>query len=307
LQRAVISEILAAEAAWRGEPDEASAHALAAVRSLTVGSVAAYRTFWKVLAAHWAAQHAAATEDPVDARVAAELSRDALASARTRAWRPPLPEVVVNPDAEALDSRAMRIATDLQKLARSPRSDRHVEDLAEELGVDSAAKFERGIGRLGQMLGFDAVRPNVKAAPDGAWRDGGTQILWEAKSEQDEGGVISVRAVRQATTHPTWVHRELDWESDADVIAIIVSRCSELDDSAGAVAGENVYMVTTEVVRNIGVEVAEMWKSLLGGVQGLALRETADRVVGELASRGLDTQALKRRLTISRVADIEVA
>ncbi len=113
--------------------------------------------------------------------------------------------------------------------------------------------------------------------------------------------------VRQATTHPTWVHRELDWESDADVIAIVVSPRTELDDSASAVAGENVYMVTMAVVRDIGVGVAEMWRSLLGGVQGLTLREAADRVAGELASRGLDTQALKGRLTISRIADIEVA
>ncbi len=306
LQRSATSEVLASEAAWRGELGQASVHAQAAVRSLTVGAVGAYRTFWKVLAAHWAAQHAEATGDPVDARVAAELGRDAAASARTRAWRPPVPAVAVNADAEALDTRAMRIASKLQEIARSPRGDRYIESLAIELGKDSAPAFERGIERMGQMLGFEAVRPNLTAAPDGAWRDGSDQILWEAKSEQQVDGVVSAGMVRQANTHPTWVRRELDWASNNEAITILVTPRRELDEAATAVANEGLYLMGLDSVRQLGEMTTELWRALIGEVHGLSLRETADRVSRELVNRGLDTDAMRQSLMETPIARANV-
>lgn len=305
LHLSALSEIRASEAAWRGEPAQAAAYAQAAVRSLTVGAVAAYRTFWKVLAAHWAAQHASATGDPVDARIAAELGRDAVASARTRAWRPPAPEVAVDADAETLDSRAVRIAAKLQEVARSPRADRYIAKLAADLGSNSAVQFECGIERMGQMLGFEAIRPNLIAAPDGAWRDGGDQILWEAKSEQDADGVISASLVRQANTHPTWVVRELGWEAIDEAVTVLATPRSELDEAATAVAVESLFLLSLEAVRELGEATAALWRELIGEVPGLGLRDTVDRVTRELATRSLDTATLKERLSVNQIASAE--
>jgi hypothetical protein len=297
LQNAAPSEVRACQAAWRGEPAEACRHAQAAVRRLTVGEVAAYRTFWKVLAAHWAAQHASATGDPIDACLASELSRDARASARTQAWRPGLPDVAVDADVDALKARAVRLASELQAISRSPRGDRFSDQLEEWLEDTSFSRFERGLERLGRMLGFDAVRPNVSASPDGAWRDGDIHILWEAKSEEGEDGVVSTDTARQATTHPTWVVRELDWDTDQDAIAVIVSLRRKIDDGARAVAGRNVFLVSLKSVRDLADEAIELWRDLLGAIQGLTPREAADRISGELAGRGLDTASLRKRLT----------
>ncbi len=304
LQSAAASEVRACRAAWRGEPAEACRHAQAAVRQLTVGEVAPYRTFWKVLGAHWGAQHASATGDAIDARLASELSRDANASARAQSWRPILPEVPVDVDVEALETRALRLARELQAVSRSSRGERFSDELEKWMGTDSSSEFERGLERLGRMLGFDAVRPNVPTSPDSAWRDDDVHILWEAKSEEGEDGVVSASAARQATTHPTWVVRELDWDSSQEAIAVIVSPRTEIDDGARAVAAENVFLASSGSIRSLADEAIELWKDLLGAIHGLTPREAADRVAGELADRGLDTASLKSCLTATPVAAI---
>jgi hypothetical protein len=304
LHEAAPEEVRACEAGWRGEPGQATAHAQAAVRRLTVGAVGAYRTLWKVLAAHWAAQHAAVTGEPLDVRVAAELGRDAAASARTREWKPPLPEVAVSAEAEELDSRAVRIAEVLLPLSRSPRVDRYIEDLDAWIASDEAKTFERALERLGSMMGFDSVRPGASAAPDAAWRDGADQLLWEAKSEQLEGGVVSARVVRQANSHPTWVQRQLDWESDATAVTFLVSPREGVEREAVAVAADHVHLCGLEGAREMAREVAEMWRELVPRVQGLTSTDAAELIAQQLAGRSLTTADIAGRLGSKRISDI---
>lgn len=304
LEESAPDEVLACEAAWRGDPWEACLRAQAVVRRLTLGSVGPYRTVWKVLAAHWAAQHATATRDAVDVRIAHELARDAQAAARALTWRPALPDVEIPDDAAELDGRSVRLAGLLQRMAGSRRVDRHVQQLEEWISSDSATEFELGIERMGSMLGFDAVRPNTQASPDGAWRDAGDQILWEAKSEQHGNGPLSAEVVRQAGTHPTWVQRELDWQAAEDAIVLVASPRETVDASARAVVPDNVYLVSIEAVRELATATADLWRSLIGAVKGLALSDSAQRIARELAARGLQTGELKDRLAARQIAEI---
>jgi len=304
LQEAAPSEVLACQAAWRGEHDQACAHAQAAVRKLTVGAVAPYRTLWKVLAAQWAAEHARMTEESIDLRLAAQLSRDAAASARTRSWSPRLPKIKPPNDLEKFGDRAIRIADTAQQIARSPRADRYAEELRKWIGSDSAVDFERGLERLGEMLGFDAVRPNVDAAPDGAWRDGGMQILWEANSEQKEEGEISAELVRQANTHATWVTRELDWDSDATATTLLVSPRGKADANAVAVAADDLYLTSLTAVRRLAGDVSDMWQAIVARASGLNSSELAAEAADELTARGLKTDSLVSHVKAVRVADL---
>ncbi len=307
LQDAAPEEVLACEAAWRGEPGWAAHHAQAAVRRLTTQAVGGYRTLWKVLAAHWAAQHAAVTRDPLDARVAAELGRDAAASARVRAWRPRLPQVDVDADVQALDTRAVRIAERLLPISRSPKVDRYLDEAQRWIDEAQYASFERGLLRLGELLGFDAVRPGAPASPDGAWRDGDDQLLWEAKSEQLAGGAVSAKIVRQATTHPTWVVRELDWQSDGNAITYLVTPRTEVDPEAVAVAGEHVQLCGLDAVRALTRDAVSLWRDVVGRVQGLAPAEVAELICRELLRRGLATADLSSRLGAQPVAEMTAA
>jgi hypothetical protein len=307
LQEAAPMEVRACEAAWRGEPDEAYAHAQAAVRRLTVGAVSPYRTHWKVLAAHWAAQHANSTSDPVDLRIASELIRDAKAAARTLAWMPRLPDIKPPDEVKDLGTRAIQIASGVQKLARSPKADRYVNEMVAWIASDSAKDFEQGLERLGEMLGFDAVRPNVSAAPDSAWRDERVHFLWEAKSEQLNDGDLSAEMIRQANTHPTWVERELDWNSGATAVTLLASPRAGIDRNASATVSDHVHLVDMGAVRKLAAETASLWRTLMPRAAGLTLTELADQAAAEVSSRGLDTENLVSRLEAKRMVDLPVA
>jgi len=304
LEQSARSEVLACEAAWRGEMGIASTHAQAAARQLTAQAVGGYRTVWKVLAAHWAVQHALVTQDPLDARVAAELSRDARASARSRPWHPSIPSVEVRADAETLARRAVRIAERLMRLARTPRADRYLERAEQSIGETDSTQFELGLLWLGELLGFDAVRPAAKASPDGAWRDGDDHLLWEAKSEQLAGGVVSVTNVRQANTHPTWVERQLDWSEESVARTFLVTPRTEIDTGVAAIAAEHVVLCSPDAVRALAADAVAMWQDLLGQVNGLSAVEVAERVERQLLERGLETAQLPTRLGARPLVDL---
>jgi predicted secreted protein len=195
----------------------------------------------------------------------------------------------------------VRIAERMIPLARSQKVDRYIDEAITQLGQTEAMAYERGLLRLGELLGYDAVRPAASASPDGAWRDGDDQILWEAKSEQEEEGQISARLVREANTHPTWVQRELDWAADANVVTFLVSPRTE----AISTAADHVELCTPAAAAGVAVDAADLWRSVLGRIAGLTPTEVPQLVAGELASRGLHTADPSARLQARRIADLD--
>lgn len=296
LQVSASLEVLASEAAWRGDFGEAAGYGQAAVRQLSGRPVAAYRTFMKVLAANWSAQHARGTGDPLDLRVAAELSRDASASARTREWLPPLPTVDSPAELNEIDGRSVRIAELIMPLHRSKRVDKYINEVEKWVGSTESARYEQGLQRLGEILGFEAIRPGVQASPDSAWRDGDDHILWEAKSEQLVGGSISAKIGRQASSHHRWVQRELDWSAEGTSITYLVSPRQEVDPAAIAVTEDLVYLCDLDSTARLADEAADFWRSLVPRLPGLSSVEIAQLASNELATRNLTAEGIRRRL-----------
>jgi hypothetical protein len=134
--------------------------------------------------------------------------------------------------------------------------------------------------------GFDAVRPHLPAAPDGAWRASDRHVLWEAKSEQLAGGAVSAKVARQASTHPTWVHRELDWSPDAPAVTFLVTPRDALDDQAQTVVANHVRLTSPADVRALARRTVEMWRALIPRAQALTRLELAEAFDTELAGRG---------------------
>ena len=157
------------------------------------------------------------------------------------------------------------------------------------------------------MLGFDAVRPNVPAAPDGAWRDGSDQLLWEAKSEQLAGGSISAKLVRQANSHPTWVQHELDWDADARATTFLVSPRTKVDEEAVAVAFDHVFLCNPAAVESLATESANLWAELAPRVRPLMPAEAARLIEAELTLRHLTTTELAHRLEAVLISEVNTA
>jgi hypothetical protein len=171
------------------------------------------------------------------------------------------------------------------------------------IGDDAATPFELGLQILGELLGFESVRPNERADPDGVWRDEDRQwILFEAKTEVQADKPISAEEIRQATTHRQWVLNQLGWDGPEQTATVIVTRQQAADEDARAVAGE-VFVVSPVEVRHIAERVVAVYRELRARALGLSEEQLKGEFAAAFGDRGLDTAALVEQLSQRRATD----
>lgn len=262
-----------------------------------------YRALWFYLAASWASRLAAT--DPAWTLRAAELRREAEGAARTLRWTPRwLNSEAHEGAAPPPEGRGFRAAAKLRSLGiRGGRFEDYLEETRAKLGADRATNFEDGLRRLGELLGFEAVRPDGQADPDGAWRDGSdTWVLLEAKTEERADTPLSPETVRQASTHDRWVESELGWERPAVLLTTIVTYKQVVGDATPAIAGD-VRMVSPDVVRSLGDRVFDALRDVRAAARGLSDDDLAQSVTAAFAARQLDTATVAAELGVRTVAD----
>jgi hypothetical protein len=239
--------------AWRGNFAGAKDHGQKAVDALSSAGGGPYRALWLYLVACWAGKAADLSGEPADQRVAAEARRDAELAFASQRWFPRFTDATEPPPAgpEYL-WRVDRAADWVESRRRGPRLKRELDRMQRFLASDEASEFEQGLQELGEILGFDAVRPNETSDPDGAWRDGDLAwLLWEAKTMEKAEGVLAVKDVRQANTHGTWVERKLAWKIPAHSVTALVCEKVEVHSDVSAVANEDVALIDPGVVRKL--------------------------------------------------------
>jgi hypothetical protein len=222
-------------------------------------------------------------------------------------WMPFLPELSsgAKDDFSAPHERARSAVAALRKLGiRGLRFGGQLSEVERQLGSDSSKQFEEGLRSLGWLLGFEAIRPEGQGGPDCIWRDGNTAwLIFEAKSEEQSTGELSVRTVRQASTHHRWVRQTFTWLEPAESLTVIVSPRKSIAKEAALIAGEEA-LVTPEAVRSIGARSVRVLREIRAKARG----QTEEQLVTEIASRfaadGLDTHSLVAELGTRRIRDI---
>lgn len=187
LAEAAPFEVECWRAVWRGDLRRAAELAQDVADHLSGSELRPYRGLWLYLAASWAAELADETGDDRDCDWARTLKRDAEGAAKLLRWRPRITaKAAPVPAAAEFDERAARAADKAGQLGirRGRAFESKLAGIEAQLADDEAKQFELGLAELGELLGFEAVRPKGTAAPDGAWRDGRkVWILSEAKTE----------------------------------------------------------------------------------------------------------------------------
>lgn len=297
LTAAAPHEIVAWREAWRGDYDAAVAAAQQAAAALNHPTMGPYRALWLALAASWSII-AAGGEAPQTVA----LTREADMATRRMQWRPPLKAVAASSDLtvdEALALRASKATLWLRRRFQSPKLERELTAL--EAGIeDSDAKvFENALKALGQLLGFDAERPAKEdAAPDGAWQDGSRAwVIWEAKTEEDPAGEVSVQEARQANSHADWVRHNYSWNEPEHEITVLASPKESVHPSVSGVAAANLYLVHPSVVAEIAHATVDLHRQLAGELVGLEDVEAAERMAAAIRTKKLDTPQLLKRLS----------
>jgi hypothetical protein len=305
LAASAANEVRAWRALWRGNLDMAIDAAREAAALLTSEELRSYRAVWLYFAASWAAERAALSDDEDQARFARDLKRELERCARTLSF---VPRVAVadpapTPGAE-YDLRPDRAAQALLRLQLRGRVfEPRMAEFLERIAQDAATSFELGLETLGELLGFESLRPNEQADPDGIWRDEDRNwLLFEAKTDVQAARAVDADEVRQATTHQQWAINRYGWAPPADAATIIVSNQTEVDDNARAVAGD-VYLSSPGVLRAIAERVVAVHREIRARAPGLSEEQLRDAFAAAFADRRLDTNSLIEQLTARRVVD----
>lgn len=297
-------EVAAWRAIWRGDLGEAITAARAAADKLTSEELRPYRALWLYLAASWASERARGRGEE-EQQLARVLKRDVELCARTLSFVPRVDVGEVLPaSGPDYDLRAERAAAVLGKFGlRGRRFEERMAEFAARINDDAATPFELGLEMLGQLLGFESVRPNDQADPDAIWRDEERQwILFEAKTEVGPFSPIDAEQVRQATTHQQWVINRLGWPEPEEAMTILVTHQQAIDGNAQAVAGD-VFVVPPEVVRGIAGRVVAIHRDLRARGLGLSEEQIQSAFATGFSQSALDTNSLVTQLAFRRVVD----
>ena len=178
-----------------------------------------------------------------------------------------------------------KIATGLQKMR-------------EGLSQSVSGPYEEGLTLLGTFLGAAASKPPGQGRCDSAWRwDMSMWLAIEAKSEEHADALLPLKDIRQANTQLTQLATDEGVEhAPAGSPSILVSDRLTVDPEHAPSANPNVYLASTEVVRQISGDAEAVWNDLLAAAAKHGPVDTLRRhVQAVLTENGcLPTQVLDR-------------
>jgi hypothetical protein len=290
---AAAHEIIAWQAAWRGDYAEASQAGQRAAVALNDPEMGPYRAWWLSLAASWSIMDAGA-----QAARSVELAREATLATRQMRWRPALStETPTRSEDDALSVRAQAAVQWLRARFRSPKLERELAALEAGIAGDQATPFELAVETLGKLLGLESERPASEADPDGAWRDGtALWLLWEAKTEESPTGAITVTEVRQANSHADWIRHHYAWPEPERIITVIVTPKTRVNANVAGVPSEHLHLIAPAAVREIAAQAISIHRRLAGELVGMTDEQATERMASLIASSGLASPDLVARL-----------
>jgi DEAD/DEAH box helicase len=266
-------EVLAVQAAWRGEWSRAVEKAREAATKLAGGNeTRTYQALWHFLASQWAAIAVREEGKPEMNEVSRQLLNDALATATRTGWiYRPAHGKVPRADAysEALIAGAIKRFEGTARV-KGTKFEAACESLAQSLDQTDATTFAQGLVQLGRMLGFESVRHDQDAAPDAEWvPDAGAWVTIEAKSEEAPQGQIGVDTVRQTNTHLKWMAEKRGISIPPGSLAVIATPRTEIGATAAGLAEDFVRVVDLEEVRDLAHDTIRAWREIRGRGAGL--------------------------------------
>ena len=298
-------EVESWQAAWRGDLSQASEVARRAADNLAGPTVAPYRCLWLYLAASFSLSDARTPEQEAHARV---LADDAEACARTLAWRPRFglheADREFPTEFNARDERAARVLGELG--LRGLRFERRLEEVGRFLENLRADPFAKGLRALGELLGFEAVRPGGSGAPDCAWRDGDAAwIVFEAKTEVADATPIAMRDVRQALTHRDWLESTHGWSRADYALTCLVTAQRTINTEAAGIARDLMVLMPSDL-QQVAKDAFAALRAVRSRAPALDDDEIAAAIANQFRTMGLDTDGLALRLAQKPAARMRV-
>ena len=290
---------------WNRDYGKALERATAVTDGLSGPDLEGYRAFWYYNAGIAAWLAAKNDEQPDLAGRASDLFKRAARASTSIPWFAELGSLSSAPLPDDVEHGRVAEAVygQLEKFGFvGPHFEKEMRAFESNLESTAAKTFESALALLGQLLGWDAWRPQGDGQPDSVWSlSDRLAIAFEAKSDERPEGGVSIRTVRQALTHDTTVKNDGVRAGSLDVIVVVASPRSSID-SAAADLAQDLRYVPLDRLRKIGAEVRATLRELRSRLGATA---EASRAIAEISSAyaqsGLMPRQIREALTATRL------
>ena len=309
----VVDEIGYANAIWVGDFQVALSRARACADRLGGGTLADYRAWWYYLAGS-AASLSATREKAVHlSDVAREMFGRARAASPRSTWfreasrlvgievaEQPVDDPMVLNASEAIERRLQETGV------AGAGFENEAQAMLDQLDDVVSTQFEQGLEQLGYWLGLEATRPKGKGVPDGVWSfTDGTVVAFEAKSNEQPEGPISLTTATQAQGHMNWVKDNMQASDSVSVSTVIISNRGKVAREALPNA-QGLFVVSLDFVRQLGQRVVSAVRALRAEASETS-NDDFRRVVAErLKLEQLDPGSILTELTGHPLRDFPV-
>jgi len=134
-------------------------------------------------------------------------------------------------------------------------------------------KFEEGLKKFGEFLGYESGNSDGKGAPDPWWiLDKNLCIVSENKIYANNDKSIPLIHIREAAGHPNWIKTNLSTlTEDATIINVFITNSTSIDDDA-IVQANNIYYLNRD-------EYIEFARKAIAGVSEIMRKYTSEGIL----------------------------
>ncbi|HEY9715722.1 MAG TPA: hypothetical protein V6C72_19770, partial [Chroococcales cyanobacterium] len=227
-------------------------------------------------------------------------------------WFPELVRRLAPEESQSIDLEGNRVCKKvydvLTRLGFTGRKfEQEIQQMLERLDETEAKPFELGLLKLGEVLGFNASRPDEKASPDSIWKHEDQFVLsLEAKSEETPNDPVSYDTVRQVAFHPKWIKTNLSIPDSLPIHTILATPRRTIDKSAHD-AADSICVIHVDEVRKLAQKTAAVLRRVRSKGGTFVADETVREIHELFGSEELLPKQILAALTKKRLTDLKIA
>lgn len=163
--------------------------------------------------------------------------------------------------------------------------------------------YEAGLKQLGEMLGWNAIRPKTDSAPDSIWMCGQYRLTLEAKSDETPDGTIGSRTAQQCSAQPAWAAAK---HGDQPPFYAVLVTPREKQSEASQIGAEETTVLSLSAIEEIAHQAATCLREMRALISNSEASDDRARILEQLAGHDLLPSSVFKTLRRRRLADMSV-
>lgn len=139
--------------------------------------------------------------------------------------------------------------------------EKEMKSLLSSVNEDQAEEFEKGLNKLGLLLGFEASRPSGNTTPDGIWYIRDKYFGFEAKTQEEATDHVYSEACRQAAGHEKWINENMDIPENVEMTMFVISKKSTIRKDA-LPQSRGMFHINAMDIRNLAMKVVGVLREI---------------------------------------------